>query len=167
MTGVARGGCFILAVTIDAPLHLHGVLRPHGVSFHHFSVTTLAFDVGACVGGMAEENKIRQFINPLRRNLARGDIHVANLALADSRKAGAVPRRGLNVARDALQLQRGVPLMAKRAFHARVERFLKRYGKQKATNASEYVSLYLLPPPAAITTYCLPFFFDKKVIGVA
>ena len=41
------------------------------------------------------------------------------------------------------------------------------YGKEKATNASEYLSLYLFPPPAATTTYCFLVFFDTNVIGVA
>lgn len=43
----------------------------------------------------------------------------------------------------------------------------KRYGNENATKASEKSSLYLLPPPAAITTYCLPVFFPRNVIGVA
>src|SRR5437879_1737623 len=41
------------------------------------------------------------------------------------------------------------------------------YGNENATSASEYVSLYLFPPPAAITTYCLPDLRPRKVMGVA
>ncbi len=87
----------------------------------------MAFDLGACVGGMAEENKIRQFINSPGRNLARAHVHVANLALTDCWKAGALTGCGLDVAQYALQLQGRVPLMAKRDFHAGVKRFLERF----------------------------------------
>src|SRR5579859_896197 len=41
------------------------------------------------------------------------------------------------------------------------------YGKENATSESEYTLLYLFPPPAAITTYCLPLFRPTKVMGVA
>src|SRR5262245_23539461 len=41
------------------------------------------------------------------------------------------------------------------------------YGKLNAISASLKVLLYLLPPPAAITTNCLPVVFPLKVIGVA
>ena len=65
---------------------------------------------------------------------------------------------------DALHLQRGVLFVIERLVLARASQV---QGKEKATKESEYVSLYLLPPPAAMITYCLFVFFEKKVIGVA
>src|ERR1051326_4883455 len=66
------------------------------------------------------------------------------------------------MAGDTLLLQRSVLLVIERADVGR-----QRYGKAKATKESENVSLYLLPPPAATTTYCFLVFFEKNVIGVA
>src|SRR5215475_3321449 len=40
------------------------------------------------------------------------------------------------------------------------------HGRENATSESEKSLLYLLPPPAATTTYCFPF-FPWKVMGVA
>ena len=69
------------------------------------------------------------------------------------------------VATGTWEAQWSVPLVAKR--NGVPVASPKGYGSEKATKASEKSSLYLLPPPAAITTYCLPVFFPRNVIGVA
>src|SRR5947209_17281464 len=77
-------------------------------------------------------------------------------------KAGPFARFCGGVAVSAIQLQGRVPFMAE----GRAGR-LEAQGKVNATSESENRSLYLLPPPAAITTYCLPVLLPSNVIGVA
>src|SRR3954464_2560350 len=83
-------------------------------------------------------------------------------ALRQSRKARAIRALGILVAEGALLLKGRMLLVIERPIVAP-----QTQGKEKATNESEKVSLYLLPPPAAITTYCFLVFLEKKVMGVA
>ena len=84
---------------------------------------------------------------------------MTDFALLRCRETRQVPARRFLVARDALQLQRRVRFVIKRLWFAGP---VQRYGKENATNESEYLSLNLFPPPAAITAYCFLFFFDTK-----
>src|ERR1041384_8084447 len=89
---------------------------------------------------------------------------MTRLALPHGLKAGSIRLLRSLVTGYAFQFQWCMLLMVERAVFCRAP---QSQGKEKATNESENVSLYLLPPPAAITTYCFLVFFEKKVMGVA
>ncbi len=119
-----------------------------------------------CLGVLAviEEHEVGHLIDTARRNSPLRHPDMTNLTLLQGGEAGNIPGRRSLMTQDTLQLERCVLLMVERLSVACSE---ESYGKQKATKESEYVLLYLLPPPAAITTYCFPFFFETNVIGVA
>lgn len=76
-------------------------------------------------------------------------------ALRDDRKTSAFARFSIFVTCSALQFQRGMLPVVKGLIRAQ-----QIQGKEKASKVSEYLSLYLFPPPAATTTYCLLVFFE-------
>ena len=76
---------------------------------------------------------------------------MTDAALLDRWKARPLRLRRILVARSACELQRRVFLVAE------IGAGRTGQGNENATNESENVLLYLLPPPAAITTNC---FFD-------
>lgn len=121
-------------------------------------MTACAFRFCSRMRPMTEENEFRQLIDALRWNLTVLQRRMARAALCDRRKAGAGALLGVLVAGDALQLQRSMLFVIKR--RRLFCRCQQTYGKENATNESEYLSLYLLPPPAATTTYCFFVFFE-------
>ena len=164
MTGIATYGRFGALVAIDTPLHFHGLLDLHDLLLQDVAVATFAFHFGGHVLPVTEENKVGRFIDATGWNLPVGHIHVTDATLGNYRKPRQVPARRFLVAGDTLEFQRGVLLVIERSWFFGS---MQRYGKEKATNESEYLSLYLFPPPAAITTYCFLFLFETKVMGVA
>jgi hypothetical protein len=109
------------------------------------------------VAGVTENDEIgehedRFFGCDFRRQVEFG---VAGLAFFGVRKSRSLGGFGCRVAGDALQ------------FQGRVDRVAELdYGSEKATSESEKLRSYLLPPPAAMTTNCLPD-FPINVIGLA
>ena len=106
---------------------------------------------------MGKKYEIWQTIKPLRWNHPLPDLHMAGPTLRHFGKRSQISAFCRNVTSDALQFQRQVLFMAKRPRNVCPA---EGYGKAKATKESEYVSLYLLPPPAAIKTYCFFVFFE-------
>lgn len=85
------------------------------VAPHHVAMAALAFYLRRRMLAMAEEYKVRQIVNPLRRNLpVRSYIDVTNFALSHSGKARAIAGLTIAMTRHALQFQRGVPFVAER-----------------------------------------------------
>ena len=90
---------------------------------------------------------------------------MAHHTLGRRRKAGPLAGDPLDMAVHAFDLQCGVTFVAKRQRVTGPEQ--SGQGKEYATKESEKSLLYLLPPPAEITTNCLFDFLPRKVIGVA
>lgn len=99
---------------------------------------------------MAEEHEFRQFVDTARWNGALSHFDMAGAALRERGKACSVAGFSVLMASHALQLQSGMFAVREGWVFCSADC----YGKEKASNASEYLSLYLLPPPAAITMYC-------------
>ena len=81
---------------------------------------------------MAKENKTRQLMDELHRDLPLSHVQVAALALRQSRKTRSIRPLGIRVAERALQRQPRVLLV--------IERPVLRpqtQGKEKATSESE------------------------------
>ena len=155
MTCVAPDGCLALLVAVDAPLHLERLLKAHDFLRCDVAMTTRTLSLRCRMRTVAEEHKARQLMDKLHRDFPVSKIHVTGLALCQGRKARPIRPSRVLVAQGAFVLQRRVLLV--------IERPVLRpqtQGKENATKESEYVSLYLLPPPAAITTYCFLVFFE-------
>ena len=114
MTGVAAHRCLALLVTVDAPFHLQGLLKIHDLLRRDIAVTLDTFDCGYRMRTVAEEDKSRQFVDQLERDLPLGEIRVAGLALRQSREAGPICALGILVAEGTLLLQRRVLLVIER-----------------------------------------------------
>src|ERR1051326_1061629 len=164
MTRITADRRLVLLMAIDAPLHLERLLNRHALLGRHLSVATGTLDPGGGMFAVAEEHKIRQLIDEIERNLAVNHRDMTRLTLRHFRKARTIRLFGVLMARYTLQFQRGMLLMIEWLVFSGSP---QTQGKEKATKESEYVSLYLLPPPAAITTYCFLVFFEKNVMGVA
>ncbi len=130
--------------------------------------------------GMAEGHEVRQLVQRLFRHDecigGKGRqtpdgfgvlryFTMTHHTLRRRREAGPLAGDRLGVAVHALDLQPGVTLVAKWQRRSGPKRCCQ--GKEYATNESEKSLLYLLPPPAEITTNCLFDFLPRKVIGVA
>lgn len=158
MAGGAPGTGVIQLVAAYTPLHFDGLLQLYDFLFRDRPVAGITLDLALGMRAMAEKDEVRQLVDPLERNLPLPHVGVAGAALCCCGKSGAIPLLGVLVARDALQLESCVLFM--------IERFVGSnsckgdQGSAKATSESEYLSLYLLPPPAAITTYCFFVFFE-------
>src|SRR5579885_329534 len=167
-------------VAVDAAHHLgrHGGLRQ--IHLPHLAVAAFAFHLGRQVRGMAEEHKVRNAIRQRRhrhggvlrqrRQPLDGGALLLHRLVADharSRLGHSGARLGLRrrVAQRALQFQPRVPRVAER--DGLLRRAPAGYGSEKATSESEKSLLYLFPPPAAITMYCLPLRLPTKVMGEA
>lgn len=108
--------------------------------------------VGRLPGQATDERPVREHRTMAAQTLGYG------------RKPGALglPRSG--VACNAAKLQSGVTLVREGNL-SRSGR--NHHGSEKATKWSVYSRLYLFPPPAAMTTNCLPVLRPRNVMGVA
>lgn len=97
MTGVAGDRRLTGFMTVHTPFHLHGLLSGNARFCQHVAVAAFAIHVGGGMLGVAEEDKIRNFVDALRQNLA-GDIDVTHFAVVDCREAGKVAAGGALVA---------------------------------------------------------------------
>ena len=158
-------------MAIHAVLHGSGKFLGDDFTFRNRSVAVDAINARFAMPRVAEEDKIRDSVNlpewkrcgvvPQRRqplDFPAVLLHraMARHALANRRKRRPLPGLNRRVAIPAFDLQGRMPLVAEvhRLFGAR----RSGYGKENATSESEYTLLYLFPPPAAITMYCLPLF---------
>jgi hypothetical protein len=129
---------------------------------------------------VAEVHEIRQLVQRLFRYDERirgkrrqtldslgvlADFTMAHHTLRGRRESGTFPGERLSMAVYALDLQPGMTLVAERQRLTRPKQ--RRQGNENATKESEKSLLYLLPPPAEITTNCLFDFLPRKVMGVA
>ena len=106
---------------------------------------------------MAEEDEVGQLVNDRDWNLSLAHVRVTRPALRYCRKPSPVLGHDSLVTRRAAQLQGCVFPVTERIVSGV---YGNGQGNENATKESEYLSLYLFPPPAATTTYCLPVFFD-------
>lgn len=157
MTRVTPHGGLVLLVAVDAPLHLQGLLETHGLLRRDIAMAPCASDLRRGMRAVAEEDKIRQLMKDLEWYLPLSQIDVTTLTLRKRWKARAIGRLAFPMARRTLQLQRRMLLVIERPV---LTCSPQTQGKEKASKESEYLSLYLLPPPAAITTYCFFVFFE-------
>ena len=157
MTSIAGGHCLIQLMTVNTPFHLQSLRKLQLVLLPYIAVASGAFNLCRCVLAMGKKYEVRQSMKPLRWNRPLADIHVTGLTLCHFGKRSQIPAFSRHVTPYALQFQRQVFLVVKRALNIRRG---EGYGKAKATKESEYVSLYLLPPPAAIRTYCFFVFLE-------
>ena len=123
--------------------------------FVYDAVAFGAFD--GCVFDVAEEDHVPHTVNALYRELADRVVRMAGLADGGCRESGTVAGLRRCMAVVASEFERGVLLVVEGGFLTR-NGGERGYGSEKATNSSENVRLYLLPPPAAITTNCLRVF---------
>ena len=114
MTGVAAHRCLALLVTVDAPFHLQGLLKIHDLLRRDIAVTLDTFDCGYRMRTVAEEDKSRQFVDQLERDLPLDEVHVTGLTLRRSREARPIRPLRIHVAEGAFLLQRRVPLVIER-----------------------------------------------------
>jgi len=132
MTGIAAHGCLTLLVAVHAPFHLQRLLKIYGLLRRDIAMTLHTLDLRCGMRAVTEEDKARQFVDQLQRDLPVGEIRVAGLTLRQSRKTRPIRPFRVLVAEGALQLQRRVFLV--------IERPVLRpqtQGKEKATNESE------------------------------
>ena len=114
MTCVAKHGCFALLVAVDAPLHLQRLLNTYDFLRCDITVTPQTLDPRGRMRTVAEEDKTRQLVDELQRDLPLNEIHVTDPALRQSREARPVRPLGILVAECALLLQRRVLLVIER-----------------------------------------------------
>jgi hypothetical protein len=119
MTRVATHTRLALLVAVDAPLHLQWLLNIYDLLRCDITVTPQTLDLRRRMRTVAEEDKARQFVDELQRDLPLSEIHVTTLALHQSRKAGAIRPLGILVAECALLLQGRVLLVIERPVLAR------------------------------------------------
>ena len=164
MASRASNRRFILYVAANARPHIDGPFQADRIHLIHLAVASITTNLRRTMSGVAEEHEIGKLINALRWNFvdhaagnSRAAVPVAFMAREAHIRGRKTCEFGLqraHVTIRALKFQRRVAFVAERdRIGAK-----KSYGNEKATNESEYVLLYLLPPPAAITTNCLPVF---------
>ena len=88
MTRIALRRRFALLMAVDAPLHLQRLLQHDRRLRGDLAVTANTLHLGRHMRAVAEEHKLRQLVNHLRRNLPRGLIHMADAALRLRGKPG-------------------------------------------------------------------------------
>ena len=111
MTGIAAHGSLALPVAVNAPFHLQRLLKIYDLLRRDIAVTPETFDLRSSMRAVAEEDKARQLVNQLHRDLPVGEICVAGLALRQSRKTRPIRPLRIDVAEGALLPQRRVLLM--------------------------------------------------------
>jgi len=114
MTGIAAHGCLALLVAVNAPFHLQRLLKIYNLLRRDIAMTPQTLDLGCGMRSVAEEDKARQFVDQLQRDLPVGEVHVAGLTLRQSRKTRPIRPLRIHVAEGALLLQRRVLLMIER-----------------------------------------------------
>jgi hypothetical protein len=115
MTSIAAHGCLTLLVAVHAPFHLQRLLKIYNLLRRDIAMTPQTLDLGCGMRSVAEEDKARQLVDQLQRDLPLGEIRVAGLTLRQSRKARPIRLLRIHVAEGALLLQRRVLLMIERA----------------------------------------------------
>jgi hypothetical protein len=114
MTGIAAHGCFALLVAVDAPFHLQRLLKIYNLLRRDIPVTPQTLDLRCGMRTVAEEDKSRQLVDQLQRDLPLSEIRMACLTLRQSREAGPIGPLRIHVADGALLLQRRVLLVIER-----------------------------------------------------
>ena len=180
MAGRADDGRMMGLMAVYAGLHPHAQLSLDDVIHPDIAMAGGAGNLLRLVPGVAEENEVGQLVHRLFRHdeRIRGKgcqtpdslsvlryLTMAHQTFRRRRKGGPLGDERLGMAVHALDLQAGVTLVAKRQRLIGPKQL--RQGKEYATKESEKSLLYLLPPPAEITTNCLPDFLPRNVIGVA
>jgi hypothetical protein len=118
MTRVAAHGGFILFVAVDAPLHFQRLLKIYDFLRRDIAMTTQTLDLGCRMRTVAEEDKTRQLVDQLQRDLPLSKVDVTALALRQSREARPIRPLGILVAECTLLLQRRVLLVIERPVFA-------------------------------------------------
>jgi len=170
MAGVADEGGVVFLVAIDAGLHCDIAETLERLHCGDGSVAGGASDLGGMVAGVREDDEVTVLVEAgLRIGPAgcrpggnglhgRGDGGFGGVAFVARGCSGpASPLFGFRtgVTLDAGTAQDAVLLVAERDWIGGEGG--EAQGSEKATNSSEYLELYLLPPPTAMTTNC---FFD-------
>jgi hypothetical protein len=164
MAGSTSNGRLILFMATDARPHINGPFHADRLHLIQLAMAPIASNLGRPMRRMAKEHEIGKLVNAPGGNAVdhtarnpRAPVPIAFMARqahVRRRKTRELSLQRARMTIDTLQLQSRMTLVAERnRLGAK-----KRYGNQKATSESEYVLLYLLPPPAAITTNCLPVF---------
>jgi hypothetical protein len=164
MASSTSNGRLVFFMATDTRSHINGPFHADRLHLIHLAMTPIAGNLGRPMRRMAKEHEIGQLVNAPGGNAVdhtarnpRAPVAIAFMTRQAHFRRRKTRELGLQRARmavDTLQLQSRMTLVAERnRLGAK-----KRYGNQKATSESEYVLLYLLPPPAAITTNCLPVF---------
>ena len=167
-------------MAVYAGLHSHAQLSLDDVIRPDIAVAGGAGNLLCLVPCVVEGHEVGQLVQRLFRHDERirekcrqapdglgvlRNFTMAYHTLGRHREAGSLAGDRLGMAVHTLDLQAGVTFVAKRQRLLGPKQW--RQGKEYATKESEKSLLYLLPPPAEITTNCLPDFLPTKVIGVA
>jgi hypothetical protein len=134
VTRVATHGRLVLFVAVDAPLHLQRLLNTYEFLRGDITVTTQALDLRGGVRAVVEEDKVRQLMDELQRDLPITEVQVTALTLRQSRKARPIRPLRVLVAECALQFQRRMLLMIQWPVLALTP---QTQGKENASNESE------------------------------
>lgn len=105
-------GRMLLAVAIDAVLHLDRTKKLDLRLLPHITVAGGTLRLRLDVYGVAEKDKVGEFVDALRGNLG-GVVFVTGMALGDGRKSGAILGNRTGVAGCAGHFQRGMRLVRK------------------------------------------------------
>jgi hypothetical protein len=114
MTGIAAHGRLALLVAIHTPFHLQRLLKIYDLLRRDIAVTLHALDLGCRMRAVTEEDKARQLVDQLQRDLSVSEICVAGLTLRQSRKTRPIRTLRIHVTEGALLLQRRVLLVIER-----------------------------------------------------
>jgi hypothetical protein len=114
MTRVATHGGFTLFVAVDAPFHFQRLLKIYDLLRPDIAVTPHTLDLGCGMRSVAEEDKARQLVDQLQRNLPLGEFRVAGSTLRQSGEARPIRALRIHVAECTLLFQRRVLLVIER-----------------------------------------------------
>ena len=114
MTGITSHGRLALLMTVDAPFHFQRLLNTYDLLLGDITVTTPTLNLRCRMCAMAEEDKARQLMDELPRDLPLSHVRVAALALRQSGKTRSIRPLDIRVAERALQRQRRVLLVIER-----------------------------------------------------
>lgn len=148
MAGIAGHRGPVLLMALHTSCHLGRPEQPHGGLRFHFPMTRSARHLPRRMLPMAEKHKVRQLIDPPRRNHPLGHFHMASRTSLPTRKPRPVPRRRPLVAKGTSQLHLRMPLMRKRGLGPK----RPHSHRQQKPSPHKPTQLSAAPVPPATTT---------------